>query len=257
MIWVNGTLYDRGSLPPELTILFGTSLGLSPVCHLRERLLLVQHLDVLGRGAASLGYSSFDAGAAAEAVSSIDAPESMVALVPAPADHRAVSPGAQWTLVAGPFSSPDASKPLRLGVSRHRRNHHSPTINTLLLGDGELLAGSREATAADVDEVVWLNLDDNVSCAGSAALFAELDGRVVTSPLADGVPESAWRAACIDEIGAVELHLHVGELLAARSVACVWPWGSVQAVGAIDDTSYADTSLATRLTDSIATAGAR
>ena len=254
---MNGTLYDRDDLPPELTILFGTSLGLSPVCYPRERLLLRQNLDILGRAAESVGYSSFDADEAAEAISRIDAPESVVALVPSPADHRAAPPGNDWLLVAAPFSAPDASDPLHLGVSIHRRNHHNPTINTLFLGDGELLAGTREAIAIGLDDVVWLNLDDNVSCIASGALFAKIDTEVVTPPLADGVPESAWRAACIDETGAVELHLDIKELLAAQSVACVWPWGSAQAVGTIDQTSYANASLATRLAASITTAGGR
>jgi branched-chain amino acid aminotransferase len=254
---VNGTLYDRDSLPPDLTIRFGISLGLSPVCYLRENLLLAQHLDVLGRAADALGYSGFDPRAAGDAISATDMSDSVVALIPTPADHKAGAPGADWMLVVRPFTAPDSSSPLRLCISQHRRNHHSPTINALLLGDAELRAGAREAIAADRDEVVWLNLDDAVSCIGAGALFADIGGRVVTPPLADGVPDSAWRAACIEPGAAVEQHVDVGDLQGAAAVACVWPWGSVQPVGAIDDTTYTDGSLAGRISAALAAATAR
>ena len=252
---MNGTLYDRDSLPDELAILFGTSLGLSPTCHLRERLLLRQHLDVLGRAAESLGYSGFTTDSAADAVTTVDTADSVVALVPTRADHRAIAAGTHWMLVTAPFTAPDASAPLRLGHSRHRRNQRNPTINALVLGDGELAAGTREATTAGLDEVVWLNLDDHVSCIGTGALFAELDGSVVTPPLTDGVPDSAWRAECFHGTDAQEQHLGVDDLLAADSVACVWPWGTAQAVAAIDRHEYNAGALATRLTTVIATAG--
>ncbi len=255
-IWVNGALYDRDSLPAELAILFGTSLGLSPVCYLRESLLRSHHLEVLGRAAGSLGYSGFAVDSVAGVVTPVDGSDSVVTLVPTVADHRAIAPGADWMVVTAPFDLPDASVPLRLDVSRHRRNHHSPTINALVLGDGELLAGSREAAAAGFDEVVWLNLDDHVSCIGAGALFAEIDRQVVTPPLTDGVLESAWRAECIDATGAREQQLDVDDLLAADSVACVWPWGAAQSVAAIGDHHYADGTFAIRLAAAITAADA-
>jgi branched-chain amino acid aminotransferase len=159
--------------------------------------------------------------------------------------------------VVQPFASPDATEPLRLGVSRHRRNHHSPASNVLLVGDGELLAGTREAATAGLDEVVWLNLDDAVSCIGAGALFAEIDGRVITPPRSDGVPDTAWRNACIEEMDVMELRLEVAQLRAAESVACLWPWGSVQTVEMIDGASFADASLAPRIADAVVAAGSR
>jgi branched-subunit amino acid aminotransferase/4-amino-4-deoxychorismate lyase len=254
---VNGTLYDRDSLPPDLAIRFGTSLGLSPVCYLRENLLLVEHLDVLGRSADALGYSTLDTNAARDAITTIDTPGSVVALIPTPVDHKAAAPGADWMLVTRPFVAPDASVPLRLCVSRHRRNHRSPTINALLLGDGELLAGTREATSIGYDEVVWLNLDDAVSCIGAGALVADLGGRIVTPRLTDGVPESAWRAVVVDVGDVVDARVELDDLRSASAVACVWPWGSVQAVEMIDDTAYADGSLAPRIAATIAAVAGR
>lgn len=252
-VWVNGSLYDRNSLPPEIAIRFGTSLGISPVCHLREQLLLVRHIAVLERAAGTLGYVGFDADTVRATIAASDAPATIVALVPSPADHKAAAPGTDWTVVTEPFTAPDASTPLRLIVSRHRRNHRSPTANALLLGDAELRAGTREATAAACDEVVWLQLDDAVSCIGPGVLFAEIAGRVVTPPLADGVPDSAWRGACIDRATVAEARISLDALRSATSVACLWPWGSVQAVAQIDDVTYADHSLAPTLAAAIAT----
>ncbi|MGZ8763868.1 MAG: aminotransferase class IV [Acidimicrobiia bacterium] len=254
---MDGALYDRDSLPPDLAIRFGTSLGLSPVCYLRENLLLAQHLAVLGRAADALGYSGFDPRVAGGAISATGRSDSAVALIPTPADHKAAAPGADWMLVVRPFSAPDSSSPLRLCISQHRRNHHNPTINVLLLGDAELRAGSREAIAAARDEVVWLNLDDAVSCIGAGALFADVGSRVVTPPLADGVPDSAWRSACLEEGVAVEQVVDVDDLPGAVGVACLWPWGSVQTVGAIDDTTFTDVTLVGRISAALAAPTAR
>jgi branched-subunit amino acid aminotransferase/4-amino-4-deoxychorismate lyase len=224
---------------------------------LREHLLLVQHLDVLGRAAEALGYSGFDRLAASDAISATHMSESVVALIPTPADHKAATPGPDWMMVVRPFRVPDSSAPLRLCISHHRRNHHSPTINALFIGDTELRAGAREAIAAGCDEVVWLNLDDAVSCIGAGALFADVGGRVVTPPRPEGVPDSAWRTGCIEEGAAVEQTVEVDDLRGAVAVACLWPWGSVQTVGAIDDVTYADGSLVARIGAALAAAAGR
>ena len=255
-VWVDGTLYARDSLPPELAVRFGTSLGLSPACYTRENALLEQHVAVLERAAAALGYSGFHPEAAAESIAAVDAPAALVALVPTPLDHKAAAPGPDWILVAEPFAAPDRAEPLRLGPSPSRRNHRSPTSSTLLLGDAELHAGTRSARAAGHDDVVWLNLDDVVSCIAAGTVVAEIEGSVVTPPLADGVPSTAWRTAVLDARAAVERRIDLDDLLAARAVACVWPWGSVQAVAAVDDTTYADGSLAVRL-DAVLAAATR
>ena len=126
----------------------------------------------------------------------------------------------------------------------------------MLLGDAELHAGTRSARAAGHDDVVWLNLDDVVSCIAAGTVVAEIEGSVVTPPLADGVPSTAWRTAVLDARAAVERRIDLDDLLAARAVACVWPWGSVQAVAAVDDTTYADGSLAVRL-DAVLAAATR
>jgi branched-subunit amino acid aminotransferase/4-amino-4-deoxychorismate lyase len=217
----------------------------------------VQHLDVLGRAAATLGYSGFDPRVAADVISATDMTEAVVALVPTPTDHKAATPGTDWMLVVRPFTAPDASPPMHLCISQHRRNHRSPTINTLLVGDAELQAGTREAIAANCDEVVWLNLEDAVSCIGAGALFADLGDRVVTPPRAAGVPDSAWRTACVEEGVAVERTIGVDDLRGAVAVACLWPWGSVQTVAAIGGTTYVDGSLAERIGAALARARAR
>ncbi len=251
-VWVNGSLYDRDSLPHEVAIRFGTSLGISPVCYTREQLLLTHHVAVLERAAETLGYVGFDPDAVRATIGASDAPGTIVALVPSPPDHKAATPGTDWTVVAEPFAAPDVSTPLRLLVSRHRRNHHSPTANALLLGDADFRAGTREATAAGCDEVVWLQLDDAVSCIGPGALFAEIAGRLVTPPLGDGVPDSAWRGACVDGATVAEDHVSLAALRSATSVACVWPWGTVQTVAEIDGAPSADHSLAPLLTAALA-----
>lgn len=251
---MNGTLYDRASLPRELAVRFGTALGISPVCYLKEHALLAQHLDVLEHAAAALGYTGFDAATVGGAVTACDAPESVVVLVPTPADHKAGAPGDDWMVVVEPCAAPVTSTPLHLTVSRHRRSHRSPTSTALLLGDAELRAGTREAAATGRDDVVWLNLDEVVACVGAGVLVAEIGGEVVTPRRADGVPDSAWRTAVLEQGAAVEARIPVDDLRAARSVAGLWPWGSVQPVAAIDDIDCTGPPLAPRVEAAIVAA---
>jgi branched-subunit amino acid aminotransferase/4-amino-4-deoxychorismate lyase len=253
---VNGTLYDRASLPRELAVRFGTALGISPVCYLKEHALLAQHVDVLEHAATTLGYTGFDRKAVQAAIAACDAPESAVALVPTPAEHKAGAPGHDWLVVVEPWAAPVAAMPLRASVSHHRRNHHSPISSVLLLGDAEFSAGKREAAAAGRDNVVWLNLDEAVACVGTGVLFADIGGQVVTPLRGDGVPDSGWRTAAIAQGVAAEESIPLDDLRTAASVAVLWPWGSVQPVAAIDDVGYDDPTLATRVETAIVAAAA-
>ena len=242
-VWFDDELHDPGALSPELAVLMGTALGMSPACHLRGDALLDEHLASLAEGAAALGYHGVDAASLRDALGELPPGPNVLALVPGPAAHRATPPGEDWALVRWhgqdrPGGAIDAV------VSPSPRNRHSPAAGVLLLDDTELLAGSRAAHAQGRDACGWLDLDGRLSCVDQGALVLRLDGRLVTPSTSCGAIRTAWRDALVREGVIEERELVVDDLRRAEGAACFDPWASVRSIARVDDIELASAAAA-------------
>jgi branched-chain amino acid aminotransferase len=117
-------------------------------------------------------------------------------------------------------------------VAAHRRNQTSPAAAIVLRDDAELRAGAVDSP--EVDLTLWGNLADRVACVDQHALFARVDGQLVTPPLADGAPRTAWRHALLTGPGAVEAPLALPGLVATvDALALLSPWGEPAPVASL------------------------
>lgn len=162
---------------------------------------------------------------------------------------RGLSPPAEprpvlWASAA-PVSPALAFSPLTLHPTEIRRNETSPAAGLKTLGylDAVLAAGA--ARAAGFDEALFRNTRGHVACAGTANLFAVIDGGLVTPPLADGVLPGILRAE-IRAVRAPRLGLPVAErslgldaLLRAEAVFVTNSLRGLAPVTAIGSTAFA------------------
>jgi hypothetical protein len=267
-----------GAAPPAgPQVLLGIALGLSPLVCSRRGVLLAGHADELAHAASVLGYDGVTAEDMRTRLAAVEHDRFVAALVPTPDAHKAMPPRSSWSLeiAAGGSDRPDphdrldrldqcdgpdapgqlaAAGELRLLVSPHRRNHTSPASSLVLADDTELWAavlhhpaGAGPLPALGIDSLVRLNLQDHVACVGHPAVVVRSAGRLLTPPVTDGAPRTAWRRELVRTAGVAEVSLRLEDLFRADAVACVDPWGEVHAVVSIDDREYGERSLAKEL----------
>jgi len=246
VVWVDGQLLVDDQLPDDVALLLGTELGMSPAVYVHRDELLHAHVRMLSLAADTLGYEGFEAArtlAALEAATASSAGTVRVSLVPDPASHKAMPPGHHWSPQVEAFTPPpmspvDSPAGLRLATGAHRRNQTSPAAGIVLRDDAELRAGAVQDP--QVDLTVWGDLAGNVACVDQHALFTRSGGRLVTPPLSDAAPRTAWRHALLTGRDVAESSLPLAELSGDTppgALVCLSPWGDPRPVASVDGRS--------------------
>ncbi len=96
------------------------------------------------------------------------------------------------------------SDTVRLTVARQARHAASEFAGTKILSWAYNLTWVEEAQSRGFDEVILLNERDEVAECTSANIFAVLDGKVLTPPLASGCLPGVTRNLLLEQIGGVE-----------------------------------------------------
>lgn len=87
---------------------------------------------------------------------------------------------------AFPFS-PAIAKPLKVVISKFRRNEFSPLSNIKSLCYLDNIIARRDAAKEGADECILLNTKNNVACASVANIFIVTERGIITPKLEDGV----------------------------------------------------------------------
>jgi branched-chain amino acid aminotransferase len=140
-----------------------------------------------------------------------------------------------------------AAPPARLIIAtRTRRNERSPLAGVKSLNYLDNILARQEAAAAGADDAVLLNTRDRVAETSIANLFAVIDGRLLTPPLADGALPGVMRAAVLALEGA-EQSLSVHDLYRAGEMFLSSSLG-LRPVATLAGRPLAGTATARRLT---------
>lgn len=99
-----------------------------------------------------------------------------------------------------------------------RRNEHSPLARLKSLNYLDGVLARQEAARRGADDALMLNTAGAVAEATAANLFAVIDGRAVTPPVADGALPGLMRAAVAKMLGAEERTLTPADLDAASEI---------------------------------------
>lgn len=108
-------------------------------------------------------------------------------------------------VTAAPWSPDLVGRPVRLATSSIRRNETSPTARHKTLAYLDAVAATAEAKATGADDALFLDIAGRVASTTMANLFALIDGRLTTPPLADGVLDGTTRRVVLDVAKAVGL----------------------------------------------------
>lgn len=276
-MWADGELVDEADLSPELSDRVAASLGISPLGVVvvggraddgGERVgLLEDHVGLLVVGAERLGYDGDIAPAVRDALDGLEAGTYAVAVLPGPSVRKAGPPGADWRIAAwpaahalrgspglfgsggrlGPSAVSGRAHTVRVAVCEYARNHRSGVADLLLLHDAEIEVGRRVATSAGADAALWCNTDGDVCGIDQGAVFAAVDGALVTPSVRSGCIDTAWRRAVIAGTGALERRVQLDEVLSSPSVGFVGPDGSVATVAVLGGHDAEDSSTADEL----------
>lgn len=196
----------------------------------------------LGRALDLLGY---DAGTAAEALDAagraVPSGRGVVLVTVARRDvgvTLAAPGGAPRIDVWRPAGAPVApgappAPPLALVPAPWPRNHRARASRVLLVADGELLVTPPGSGTAEAR--LWYGLDGRLACAATGIVVVELDGRLVTPPVAAGVPDTGLRRLAVERLGVAEMPLTPADLGRATGAAVLTWWGDARPVGRIDD----------------------
>lgn len=106
------------------------------------------------------------------------------------------SPSPTVLVTAAPMAPPAPAARLVI-ATRTRRNERSPLAGVKSLNYLDNILARQEAAAAGADDAILLNTRDRVAETSIANLFAVIDGRLVTPPLADGALPGVMRAAVL------------------------------------------------------------
>jgi branched-chain amino acid aminotransferase len=203
---------------------------------------LQRHFARLAAGLDVLGFTiPYDAAALADAVGALVAEGPADAVLRLTATRgpggRGASPPAHptptvlMTLVAAP-AVPVRARAVTATVTR--RNHHSPLSRIKSLNFLDNVLARREAEARGADEAVLLNTEGRVAEGATATLFARLEGRLATPPIAEGALPGTVRAAAL-ETGLAEERALSPEQLAAADEIVLTNALSVRAVIRLDE----------------------
>jgi para-aminobenzoate synthetase/4-amino-4-deoxychorismate lyase len=174
---------------------------------------LERHLARLAHSATALGFA-FDLAAAHADLA---------------ARAQAWSSGGDWRVrlslsrsgrldVAGAPAARVQEGPARIGLASVRLDAGDPYLRHKTTRRRAYDAAARETLATGYDEALLLNLGGQVADASRHSVFASLDGRLVTPPLAAGALAGVLRAALIDDGRAVEGDLTLDRLQAADAL---------------------------------------
>jgi len=140
------------------------------------------------------------------------------------------------TLTRGPaghgLAMPDSATPTLLIIGRAqrlapapltsaivatvtRRNENSPTSRIKTTNCLDAVLALREAVESGADDALLLNGAGKLAEATTANLFAVIDGKLVTPPVADGALAGVMRGAVIKELGAEERSIAPADLAGA------------------------------------------
>ena len=86
-----------------------------------------------------------------------------------------------------------------------RRNEGSPQSRMKSLGALDNVLAAREAAKRGAEEAILLNNAGSIACGARANLFAVIDGRLVTPPIADGVLPGIARRVVLEIAAAREI----------------------------------------------------
>ena len=252
VVWSDGRLLDDGEVPDQVEIELGLLLGMSPVVHVAHGVLADEHAAVLHDAATVLGYDGPSIGQVADRVRGLGTSRAALAVVPTADHHRAMPAGSAWRLVEvdapdDRAAAPVDPEPVDVVTSPFARRALPEVASIVLCDDAEQAAAALRQPGGPVDVGALLRRDGDghVARVGDAAVFARVDGRVVTARLADGAPRTAWRAVLLD--GVHETSLTVDALHGAISLALLDPDGSVRTVRSVDGVVIDDAELAVEL----------
>ncbi|MAN80663.1 MAG: 2-keto-4-methylthiobutyrate aminotransferase [Magnetovibrio sp.] len=114
-----------------------------------------------------------------------------------------------------------------------RRNEHSPFSRVKATPYLDSIIALDEARAAGAQDAVLLNTAGRVASACYANLFAVIDGRLVTPPLADGPLPGVTRGRVLTALGGAEESLLPEDLARANEIFLTNSFG-VRPVGVLD-----------------------
>jgi branched-chain amino acid aminotransferase len=257
MLWFDGGLTE-GPVPFDLAdrgLTLGDGVFDTALARHGRIVFEAAHIGRLAAATAALGFPVAPAriadamGGLAEAAGRAHPLAAIRTTVTRGSGPRGLSPPAEprpvlWASAA-PVSPALAFSPLTLHPTEIRRNETSPAAGLKTLGylDAVLAAGA--ARAAGFDEALFRNTRGHVACAGTANLFAVIDGGLVTPPLADGVLpgilRAEIRAGCAPRLGlpVAERSLGLDELLRAEAVFVTNSLRGLAPVTAIGSTVFA------------------
>jgi len=131
---------------------------------------------------------------------------------------------------------------MRLTVARNARHAASPFAGAKMLSWANNLTWVEEAQNRGFDEVILLNERDEVAECTSANVFAVLEGRVLTPPLASGCLPGVTRSVLLEESGGIEERtLRLEDLYRAEEVFLTSTTRELMAVREIDGRPIAAT----------------
>lgn len=187
-------------------------------------LRLEAHLARLSHGAEILGLAlpAIDFASALEAVRAANGLDDAVLRLTVTRGEgpRGVLPPATphptVLITAAPMAAPAPAARLMIATCT-RRNEYSPLCGVKSLNYLDNILARQEAARAGADDAILLNTHERVAETSIANLFAVIEGRLVTPPLADGALPGVMRAAVLAH-GGEEQSLTADDLARADEI---------------------------------------
>ncbi|MCF4165559.1 aminotransferase class IV [Zavarzinia compransoris] len=218
MIWFDGTVRPAGPIPldpGDRGLLLGDGVFETVLVLRRRPVDLEAHLGLLRAAGETLGFAAPPETlrrAVADLVAAMPGDHGVIRLtVSRGAGPRGLRPPPDPAPVVlatlAPWTPAMAFLPVALATVGIRRNETSPLsrIKSLSYLDNVLAHG--EARRLGADDALVLNTRGGVAGSAMANLFAVIDGRAVTPPVADGVRPGTIRRRLLEGAGAVEASL--------------------------------------------------
>jgi para-aminobenzoate synthetase/4-amino-4-deoxychorismate lyase len=172
---------------------------------------LEEHLARMTASARDLGFS-FEGGAARAALAALAESQAGPLVVRMDLDPLGIV-----ALFTREAPAPPAG-PVSLLVSPFRMDHDDPLLAHKTTRRGFYDREHHRALAEGCFDALFINRLDRVTEGGIINVFARFGATWVTPPVADGLLPGVWRAAFMEENGAVEQSLTLNELLAADEI---------------------------------------
>jgi branched-chain amino acid aminotransferase len=216
--WFNGGFLDLAAVhvrPDDRGFTLGDGLFETLRIQGGAAPLLDRHLDRLVAGCDLLGLPlPFDRAALADAILGTAARNGLgdaavrLTLTAGPAPRGLPRPALPApTVLITAAAAPPPGGPVRAVIARcTRRNEHSPLSRIKSLNYLDNVLARQEAAARGADDALLLNGAGRLAEATAANLFLELDGVLVTPPVADGALPGVARGELL-RAGAVERSL--------------------------------------------------